>query len=154
MQHNLFAAVEKRRITIDGTNYQKAAGTTDVLTSGAIDMFGYTSLAIAEDLGAVTNGGACTVKLQQSDDDGSTDAYSDIAGTLYTIADADDNKAVLYDVFAPSKRYVKVITTRATQNLAVDSLNAFLFRAHLEAVTQGATVANLATFNHPAEGTA
>lgn len=154
MPHNLFAEVEKRRLTVDGTNYQKTAGTTDTLTSNTIDTFGYSAVAFELLLGAVTDGGACYWKVQQSSDDNVADDYTDIAGSKQVIADTDDNKLRIIEIFKPQKRYLKVLTVRATQNLVVDGLTANLYRAQSSAVTQGATVAGYTTLNAPAEGTA
>lgn len=151
----LFKDAKHLRVTTNGTNYQNAAGTSDTLTSGAIDTIGFESVAIQLLVGAVTSTGTCTIKVQQSSDNGSTDDYTDIAGTAQVATTGDSNKAILVDIHRPAKRYLKVVTTRATANVAIDGLVAFLYGAGDVAVTQpAATVIGPEFFNTPAEGTA
>jgi hypothetical protein len=153
MNHNLSSRTKRMRVKIDGTNYQRAAGTaTD--TSEAIDTRGYEAVLLRMGWGAITSGGAQSFKVQQSSDDGSSDSYADLAGTNQTVADTDDNKVFECEIFKPKERYLKVVTSRATQNSAIDFLEAILYNPIRRAVTQDSTVAATETFNSPAEGTA
>ena len=60
-----------------------AAGTSDQ-TSSAIDMAGFDGCLIIAAVGALTATQVTEMKLQQSSDDGSADAYSDIEGSKTT----------------------------------------------------------------------
>lgn len=154
--HNLLKQVEARLLTVDGTNFTLAAGTTDV-NSGSVDMRGYQAVTFMLAVGAIAGSGSVAVKAQQSDDDGSTDDYTDIAGSSSgASADTDDNKIFFVDIYRPLKRYVRFVTTRGDGgNSTLLSLTALLSRAQAEAVTQGATVfSGSKTLNNPAEGTA
>lgn len=130
-----------------------AAGTTDIDPT-AIDMDGFDSVAFIVQFGAITAGAVTSVKAQQSSDNGVGDAFSDLAGTAQTVADDDDNKAFIIDLFRPSERYVKPYVDRATQNAVVESIIAIQYCARNAPVTQPASIGGYEIHNSPAEGTA
>ena len=141
--------VEVRRIKVS-----QAAG-TGTITSDSIDMQGYEGVAILTVLGAVVAGAATSVKLQQSSDDGVSDAYADLTGTSITIADSDDDLIALQDIWQPRERYVRAVVSRATQNSEVDAIIALLYRPKTAPVTQPtASVLDTESYESPAEGTA
>ncbi len=93
----------------------EAAGTSagTELLSDAIDMAaGYEGVLFLSNI-ATANAGNF-MKLQQSDDDGSSDAYSDIEGSKATAAGNDDQVAI--DIYKPAKRYVRASMIRAGAN--------------------------------------
>ena len=98
-----------------------AAGTS-AQTSSAVDMAGYDAVKFYTLFGAITSGAATSVKVQQSSDDASADAYADLTGTSVTVADDDDNQVVVHDIIAPRERYLKVVISRATQNAVIDGV--------------------------------
>jgi hypothetical protein len=130
-----------------------AAGATGqtAITSSAVDTAGYTGVRFLVAIGPVTASAATSIKLQQSDDDGSSDAYSDIVGTSQTIADSADNTHIYADIFQPQKRYLKLVVSRATQDATIGAVFAELYGASTLPVTQTATGE---TYIFPAEGTA
>lgn len=130
-----------------------AAGTTDQ-TSSAIDTLGFAGVRVLVAFGAITGGAVTSIYLQQSSDDAATDAYSDIAGTSQTVADTDDNKVFISEVWKPGKRYLKCVVDRGTQNAVIDGVWAELYGAANEVATQDTTVGGFEHFNTPAEGTA
>jgi hypothetical protein len=130
-----------------------AAGQTTV-TSSAVDMLGFDAVTAVYAFGSITTGAATSVKAQQSSDDGSADAYSDIEGSSITVLDSYDNKLVLIEINNPQKRYVKFLVSRATQDSVVDGIFAIQTGAKLEPVTQPATVATSEYHLAPDEGTA
>lgn len=103
-------------------NNGATAGTTTITPSAGIDMQGFNSALFLILFGALTDTTVPSVKVQQSDDDGVADGYSDLEGTSYAITDADDNKIVAVEVIRPTKRYLKVIVTRATANAVLDGI--------------------------------
>lgn len=132
-----------------------AAAATTEISGTAVDMQGFKGLTLVVAMGAITTGAVTTLKAQQSSDDGSADAYSDIEGTSVTIADTDDNKLILLEINEPQKRYVKPIITRGTQNAVVDGVFGIQTGAKLEPVTQSTTYVASTEYHHaPAEGTA
>lgn len=146
---------EPRLITIDGTNYILAAGTTDV-NSGPIDTMGYGGVLILMHCGTMAASSSVDAKLQQSSDNGSADDYSDILGSALTqVGATDDDKLLAWDVRAAKKRYLRVATTRGDGgNATINSLVAILYNPAQGAPTVGATVKALEVFSEPAEGTA
>lgn len=131
-----------------------AAAATTAITSSAIDTKGFETVTIAVAMGAITSGAVTSVKAQQSSDDGSADAYSDLEGTSQSIADDADNNIVLLEIDNPRKRYLKAVITRGTQNAVVDGIFAILGKPKIAPVTQDATVESTEYHHAPAEGTA
>lgn len=131
-----------------------AAGTTDQ-TSNAIDTKGFDGVKIYTLFGAITGSAVTSVKIQQSSDDGSADAYADLAGTSITVADDDDNQVVVHDIYRPRERYLKVVVDRGTQNAVIDGIIAVLYSATKSPTTDdSSTVVARETHVSPAEGTA
>lgn len=131
-----------------------AAGQTTI-TSSAVDMSGFEGCCFQILFGTITTAGVQSIKIQQSSDDGSSDAYSDLEGTSITVADDQDNLVFLAEVSKPLKRYLKCIISRATQNSVVDGIVAIKYGPRTQPVVQGATVGALSeTAASPAEGTA
>jgi len=129
-----------------------AAGQTD-LTGTAINTLGYTGVLIVAALGTVSAGGKPQLKAQGSSDDGSTDAYADLAGTLIT-GDTTSTFLVL-DLHKPQTQYVKPILLRSggTGNIVVENVVAYLYNADL---VPAATITgeSVKAVNTPGKGTA
>lgn len=130
------------------------AGTT-VQTSSAVDMSGFDGARFTFLMGAITAGAVTSCKLQQSSDDGSADAYADLAGTSVTVADDDDNQVVVIDVYRPRERYLKAIISRATQNAVIDGILVEQYCGRKQPTTDDATTVVAREIHvSPAEGTA
>lgn len=131
-----------------------AAATTDV-TSSVLDTAGFEGAKLYTLLGAITTNAVTSVKVQQSDDDGVADAYSDLEASGSVVADDDDNQIVVHDIFRPQKRYLKVVVDRGTQNAVVDGIFAVLYGAKkLPTTDDSATVVSRNCLASPDEGTA
>jgi len=130
-----------------------AAGTT-AITGTAIDMQGFDRLSIIALFGTLTATAVTGIKLQQSDDDGSTDTYDDLAGSALSIPDTDSNKVLHADLIRPTKRYVKVVVTRGTANAVIDGVVVIKHGAMKAPVAKHSTVSGTEINNAPAEGTA
>lgn len=143
--------IEALRI-LPSSTYATAA--TSAVTSSAIDLSpgsgqAYSGLLVFTRFGtaAVDN----TIKLQQSDDDGATDAYSDLAGT--SVASGTSDEIVWIDA-RPTKRYVKAVVTRGTSS-TLDPIIALPYNARIEPVDNiisGTIIGEI--HDLPAEGTA
>jgi hypothetical protein len=127
------------------------ASAQTTITSSAVDTAGFSGVRFLVAIGPVTAGAVTSFKLQQSDDDGSSDAYSDIVGSSQTIADNADNTHMYADIAHPQKRYLKLVVSRATQDATIGAVIAELYGPKDNPVTQTATGE---TYNAPAEGTA
>ena len=107
-------------------NNGAAAGTSTITPSAGVDMQGFNSAMFLVLLGALTDTTVPSIKIQQSDDDGVADGYSDLEGTAYAVTDADDNKVIAVEVIRPTKRYLKLILARTTANAVLDGIVAIL----------------------------
>ena len=135
-----------------------AAGTT-VQNGNGVDLSldgGYDGVLFIFAAGTLTASQVTALKAQQSDDDGNSDDYSDLASSLTTaMDDADDNDLVLLDVFQPGKRWVRPVVNRATANAVIDGVIALLYRAKRQPTTQeSTTVSTSKAIHQPVEGTA
>lgn len=130
-----------------------AAGLT-AIDPTAVDMQNYESVMFIVTFGAITASAVTSVKAQQSSDNGSSDAFADLAGTAQTVADTDDNLAFIIDIVRPGERYVKPYVSRGTANAVVESIIAIQYGARKAPVTQGATIGGIETHVSPSEGTA
>ena len=132
-----------------------AAATTDATSITSVDMRGFSGLTLLVSAAAITSGALTVVKLHQSDDDGSTDAYSDIEGSALSIADDSDGKLTVVEMVDPQKRYVKPVITRGTQNAAFEAVLAVQTGPKTAPVTQSTSHVAASELHHaPAEGTA
>jgi hypothetical protein len=145
---NMSKQVQVQRVVI-----ATAAGTTTI-TSDAVDMAGFESAMFVFSIGTITSGAALSWKVQQSSDDAATDAYSDLVGTNQAIADTASTKVSIVEIYKPEKRYLKVVITRATQNVVIDGVNVHKGQPKLANVVNGSTVVGSETHLSPEEGTA
>lgn len=132
-----------------------AAGTSDITDATGVDMSGHESVTFLVLLGTLTSGAVTSIKAQQSDDDGSSDAYSDLEGTSVAIADTQSDKVVALTIRRPLKKYVKCVVDRGTANAVINGIIAIRSGPRVAPVTQGSTlVATSEEHAGPAEGTA
>ena len=132
-----------------------AAGTTDINSTG-VDMTGFDAVRFVAVFGVVTNG-THKIKAQQSSDDGSSDTYADLAGSLTDtgVVAADDEDMLITDLIRPKERYVRCVVDRdASNNAEADAVIAELYRTRDVQVTHDSTVKEVAQPVHKREGTA
>lgn len=130
-----------------------AVGTTTVNGTG-IDTAGYDGVLFVVKYGAITDG-TPNLKAQQSEDDGSSDAYADLAGSDVAVADTDDDKLAALDIRRPKERYVRPVVVRGgATGCVIESITAILYGAAEVPVTQHADVAASESHVAPDEGTA
>lgn len=152
MNQNLSSAIKTIRLKPDGSTYAVAAGTSD-LNSDVVDMAGFEGVRFIIGFGAITSGAVTSIKVQQGQASNLSDA-ADLAGSAITVADTDDNKLAISEIYRPQERYVRLVTDRGTQNAVIDFLIAELYGARKKPITQDATVISAEIANSPAEGTA
>jgi len=150
--HNLTPNIVVKRLTVDGTNWTGAAGTS-ALTSDIVDTRGFYGIVFKIAFGTITSGAVTSFKVQQGNIANMSDA-EDIAGSAQTVLDTNDNKIFISSFMRPYKRYLRLVTSRATQNAVVDYLEVILYAPADVFVTQDATVAGYEQFNGSAAGTA
>ena len=131
-----------------------AAGTSDQ-TGLSVDMAGFDGCVFIAVLGELSSNQETSMKIQQSSDDGSADAFADLLGTdSGDMEDDDDDQLIIIDINRPLERYLRPILLRATGNAVIDGIIALPYKTRKAPETKGATVFAEATFASPAEGTA
>jgi hypothetical protein len=131
----------------------QAVGITNV-NGSILDMQGFEGVEFVACAGTITDGNF-SVKLQDGNDPALADA-ADVAGTLVTAQNTDDNKALVLDIVRPVKRYCRVVAVRGGATGAViDGIIAVQYGARVKPVANdAATVANAETWISPADGVA
>lgn len=130
-----------------------AAGTTDV-NGAVIDMQNFEGCLFTVPFGAITAGAVTSIKAQQGDAANLSDA-ADLAGTAVTVADDDDNQVFFLDIYRPTKRYIRVVVDRGTQNAVIDGILALQYGPRkLPTVHDASTIGGGEVHAGPAEGTA
>lgn len=127
-----------------------AAGQTEI-DSSSIDLAGYEGALILVHFGAITTGSVVTIHLE----DGATSSpTTDVLGSSQVVADTNDSDVALIDLYAPLKRYARVVITRTGQDAVLNGIVAIRYGARVEAPTNdSASVVALKTLISPAEGT-
>ena len=131
-----------------------AAGTDDQ-NSSSVNMANFESVLFVAALGTLTSSQVTNMKAQQSDDDGGSDAFSDLLGTLTAaMADGDSDKLIQLDIVKPRKQYVRVVLVRGTQNAVIDGIVAYQYSPLKLPTTHDSSVQDTEIHISPAEGTA
>lgn len=145
-------------------NLDKGTKETRVLNATAVgignvngsilDMQGFESVQFIL-LGGTITDGLLSIKAQDGNDPALADA-ADLAGTLTTLQNADDNKAAVLDVVKPVKRYIRPVIVRGGATGAViDGVIAIQYAARVEPVlNDAATVGASKTVISPVDGVA
>lgn len=127
-----------------------AAGTS-AINGTTVDLSGFEEILVVVQVGPVVSGAVTSLKWQEGDDSGLSDA-ADVLGTSVTIADDDDNEVKFLHIIKPRKRYGRVVVSRATQNATVAAMY-FLAGARTVPATDGTGVEGESHVS-PALGTA
>ena len=131
-----------------------AAGTTDI-NSSSVDMANFEGVVFDVFFGTLTSTAVTSIKLQQSSDDGVSDAFSDLEASSVTVADDDDNQQAVAEVWRPQKRYVRCVVDRGTANAVVDAIGATQYQPRVLPTTDDAsTIVGRVVLTSPDEGTA
>ena len=123
---------------------------TTAVTSDGVDMTGYDAVLFLTSFGTANANN--TVEIAQSDDDGSTDAYSDVTGTKVASGASDED--VWIDLQRPQKKWVRLEVARGTSS-ALESIWAIQYKARAVAVDNTISGTIVGEQHHsPAEGSA
>ena len=141
----------EHRISIAVAASARAAGQT-AINGAMVDMQGYEGVVAVVEMGTIAATAVTSIKWQQSDTTTSAD-FSDLEGTGIDIADDDDDKIFVSELYRPTKRYVRIVVARATANAAVRAATYIQYKPREAPVSQGTGV-NSELHVGPAEGTA
>jgi len=147
MENLIHAAKLSRPLAgvVAGTSTQNGTG---------VDTSGFDEVTFVAQIGTITSTGAPAMKLQQSDDDGSVDDYTDIAGSSQALADTDSGKCLAITVYRPTKKFVRPVILRPTANAVIDSVLCILGKPRALPTSQSSDVKASKVLAEPAEGTA
>lgn len=123
-----------------------AGGQTEV-DSSVVDRAGFEGVMFLIQHGTSTSGTSIACKAQSCASDGSSPV--DLTGTTLTATHADDGKQSIIDIAEPQSRYLRCVVTPSTQNAAVDSIIALLYRGRRLPITDDASVAHIAKVVSP-----
>jgi hypothetical protein len=140
-----------------------ASGTAD-RTSSVVDTKGYEGAIIVVHFAAIAAGGTNSVFIQHADAASNSTTLTsgaDVATSLQTVADDDDNEVKYIDVFRPGKRFIQLNVDKDTTNACAESAVAYLYRGnarpaiHAEGTgtSGGADIAEGELMVSPASGT-
>jgi hypothetical protein len=130
-----------------------AVGTTNQ-NGSILDMEGFEGVEFILLGGTITDGNL-SIKAQDGAAANLSDA-NDLANTLVTLQNTDDNKAAVLDIFKPLKRYIRPVIVRGGATGAViDGVIAIQYKSRTKPTTNDATtVGATETWISPADGTA
>jgi len=119
-----------------------AAGQTDITPSTPISMNdgAHEGCLFYVLFGAITAGGVQSVEIHSSATSGGTYAI-DAAGSAVVVADTDDNKIVVCEIYRPTNPFLKCIVKRATQDSAINGILAIQYGGRRPNQTPGSTIA-------------
>jgi hypothetical protein len=140
------------KVSIGATATAGAAAATAINGAG-LNMAGWDGVLVVVPFGTIVTNAVTSIKMQQSSDDAAADDYSDIVGTSQTVADDSDDKTFYIDLQRPTKQYVRVVVSRATQNATVGGVTYIQYRGRKKSQSHGSNVSGEQHFG-AAEGTA
>ena len=142
-----------RHVKMTRVSNAVAAGTTDI-NGAVIDMQNFEGCLFQVLFGAITSGAVTSIKAQQGDQSDLSDA-TDLATTGVAVADDDDNQIFWLDIYRPTKRYIRLVVDRATQDAVIDGIVAMQYGGRVAPTTHDAsTIGGGEVHAGPAEGTA
>lgn len=111
-----------------------AAGTSTI-NGSIVDLAACAGVLFLIRFGVITAGAVTSIKVQHGADSALSDA-ADVLGTSQTIADTDDGNIFYVDLSRPTKRYARIVVSRATQNAVVASAENITYGVFSEPTTQ------------------
>lgn len=140
-----------------------ASGSADRV-SKVIDTKGFDSVIIVVQLATIATGGVNSVFVKEANAASDADTLTsgaDLAGSLQTIADDEDNEVKYIEINKPLKRFLQLNVDKDATNACAESAVAYLFNADEIPVTHaegtgtsgGSSVAAGEAFLSPIAGT-
>lgn len=118
-----------------------SAGTTDTQTSSTFAMDGFDSVCVVAELGPVVDAAVATLRVQDGSVSNGSDAANISGASAALTASSSSNTNLVVDVQRPASEYITVTLQRATQNVTINGITAYLYNTKNLPVTQPASVA-------------
>lgn len=113
-----------------------AAGTTEQ-NGTPVDLSGYEGVLFVAHFGVITATAVTSLSADQGATSGAaTDA---LAGSKVVVADDDDDRVAVLDVYRPRDRWVRPVIGRGTANAVINSVVAYLYGGKLESPARDAS---------------
>jgi hypothetical protein len=130
-----------------------AAGQTLAVSTGVhVGGFDKTTFIVA--FGVIDSTAVTSIKVQQSNDNGVADDFSDLAGTAVAVPDTGDNKLFAVEVTRPDKDWVRCAVVRGTADATIDAILCVQAGPSRVPVTHHSTLGAYEIHKGPLEGTA
>ena len=85
-----------------------------------VDCRGFDHALVVMNFGTVSSGSDGTIKIQESSDDASADAYADVTGASYTVTGTEDDSVKLAEVRLHGReRYLRAVYTEGSTGNSV-----------------------------------
>jgi hypothetical protein len=148
--HNL-----SRSTTPQSLSSGVAAGSGDTQTSSVLNVGQDLGAYFFVQLGTVATGGSGVIKLQQSNDNGVSDPYADVAGSGQTFSATNSGHGFVVDVYRPQKQYFQVVIVRnGGGNTTIASIFALQYHVGVAPEAPGTNVDGVVWLNSPGPGAA
>lgn len=137
-----------------------SAGSGDTQTSAVLDTNQDQGAYFAVILGTVSTGGAGTIKLQHSSDNGVADPFADVMGSGFVYGIGNTLQGCVIDVYRPQKRYMQVVVVRGSGgNTVIGAIFAVTYHQGFAPLVPGVTsttgnIANVTWLSNPGSGAA
>src|SRR5262245_9046953 len=82
-----------------------------VANGAVLDMAGWDGVLVIVSFGSITVGAVTSIKMQEDSSVG-FGAPADLAGSLQTVLDTDDDKTFFIDLRRPPKQFIRVVVSR------------------------------------------
>lgn len=138
------------KLVVGITTAAGAAGTSDTVSSAAIDTAGFQGFIAEVAFGPIVSGAVTTFFITDCDTSGGS--FANVAGTGISVADTDDNTVITSEIIRGAKRYIKINVTRATQNSTIGVGLVRLLHPNLTVTTQDTTVSHYEVSITPSDG--
>jgi hypothetical protein len=138
-QHNL-----TRNVFVDVAMAPVAAGTGDTQNGLTIDTLDYESIVFLVYLGALSAGAVTTIQVQYGALANGTD-MANIANGAVSVPQASGSNLgwLSVEVHRPTKRYMRVVVTRATANAVINGASVLMGRGGFRPPTIGVSMGNV-----------
>lgn len=144
--------ITERTVTTTAITPTAGAAGTSTLNGATLDMSGFNAVKMQVRFGTITAGAVTSIKAQEGAASDGSD-MADLAGTGQTIADTDDDKIFGIDLSQITKRYVRLVVVRGTQNAVVAEAHYQQYQARQVPVSAQGTGVTFVRIFGPAEGT-
>ena len=128
------------------------AGLTPI-NGAVVDMTDFEGIAFVVCFGTIAAGAVTSIKIQR-DTAVAMGAAADLTASAQTVADTDDGKMFITDVYRPAEQFVRGVVNRGTGNATVRAAFYMLYGSRIKPVSGHGSTVVVERLTDPGEGTA